>query len=136
MPANFAPVFPLTPNIAFGKLTTANTATDGTGTVATIFTAGTFGARLDKVVARPLGTNVASVARFFLNNGAATTTATNNTLIAELDLPASTSGSAASIGAVLEIAFDTSLPAGWKLLVVIGTTVATGWQFTSIGGDY
>lgn len=136
MPANTAPIFPLTPNIAFAKLTAANTATDGTGTVATIFTAGASGARLDKVIARPLGTNVATVARFFLNNGSATSTPTNNSIVLEVDLPPSTSGSAASIGAQLEIPFDIALPAGWKLLVVISTAVSAGWQFTSVGGDY
>ena len=36
MPANTSPIFPLVPNVAWGKLTTANTAKDGTGTVGTI----------------------------------------------------------------------------------------------------
>ena len=88
------------------------------------------------MIARPLGTNVATVARFFLNNGGATSTATNNSIVLEVDLPPSTSGAAASIGAELEVPFDIALPAGWKLLVVIGTAVATGWQFTSVGGNY
>ena len=72
-------------------LATANTAKDGTGTVATVFTAdATNGGYVQKLVARALGTNVATVLRVFVNNGSATTTAANNVLVAELTLPATT----------------------------------------------
>lgn len=136
MPANTAPIFPLTPKLAFGKLTAANTAVDGTGTTAVIFTAGAFGARVDKIKARALGSNVASVARVFLNNGASSATPGNNTLVGEIDLPATTASNAASLGPDIELALDLAIPATWTVLVCIGTAVSAGWQFTAIGGDY
>ena len=47
MPANIAPIFVLTPNIGFGRITAANTTSDGSGALITIFTAGANGSRLD-----------------------------------------------------------------------------------------
>lgn len=136
MPANTKPLFPLTPNIAFARLTAANAATDGTGTVATVFTAGAEGARLDRVTIVPGGTNVATVLRLFLNNGAATTSATNNTLLREIPLPATTASASRENGPTVEVALDLALPAGWKLTVCLGTAVSAGWSITAIGGDY
>lgn len=136
MPANTAPIFPLTPKLAFGKLTAANTAVDGTGTTAVIFTAGSNGARVDKIKARALGSNVATVARVFLNNGSSSATPTNNSLIGEIDLPATTASNAASIGPDIELLLDIAIPNGWTLLVCIGTAVSGGWQFSAVGGDY
>ncbi len=136
MPANTKPIFPLTPNIAFSRMTAANTATDGTGTVATLFTAGADGARLDKVTIVPGGTNVATVLRLFVNNGAATTTATNNSLLKEVRLPATVASATQENGPTFEIPLDLALPAGWKLTAVIATAVATGWHATAIGGNY
>jgi hypothetical protein len=136
MPANTKPIFPLTPNIAFGSLTAANTATDGTGIVATVFTAGANGARVDRLRCIPRGTNVASVARVFINNGSTNATATNNSLLKEIPLPATAANNAGMMGPDLELALDLALPAGYKLNVVIGTAVSAGWQFTAIGGDY
>ena len=50
MPANFTPVFPLTPKVGRTTLTAANTAMDGTGTCPVIFSAaGSFGARVDRI---------------------------------------------------------------------------------------
>lgn len=136
MPANTAPIFPLTPNVAFAKLTAANTATDGTGTVATVFTAGANGARVDALRCRALGTNVATVVRIFANNGSSTATATNNSLVAERYLPPTAANNAGEMGPLLDVPLDLSLPAGWKITLAIGTAVSAGWQFTCVGGDY
>ena len=48
---------------AAGALTAANVAKDGTGTTQVIFTASADGAFVEKVIARAIGTNVASVLR-------------------------------------------------------------------------
>ena len=96
MPANTAPIFSAKGAIQWNPaiLNTANTAKDGTGTVATVFTGNAAGNNagnfVQKLVARPLGTNVATVLRVFINNGSVNTTAANNSLIAELTLPATT----------------------------------------------
>ena len=141
MPANTAPIFSAKGAIQWNAaiLNTANTAKDGTGTVATVFTGNAAGNNagnfVQKLVARPLGTNVATVLRVFINNGSVNTTAANNSLIAELTLPATTlSEIAAQPDYVLPLNF--AVPAGFKLNATIGTTVAAGFAVTIIGGEY
>jgi hypothetical protein len=141
MPANTAPIFSAKGAIQWNPaiLNTANTAKDGTGTVATVFTGNAAGNNagnfVQRLVARPLGTNVATVLRLFINNGSVNTIAANNSLIAELTLPATTlSEIAAQPDYVLPLNF--AVPAGFKLNVTIGTTVAAGFAVTIIGGEY
>lgn len=136
MPANTAPIFPLTPNVPVGKtLTTANTAKDGTGTVVTLFTAGANGGRVDYVKVRALGTNVATVIRLFINNGSPTSTASNNSLFVDMTIAATTNSETAQLVDNI-ITLDLSLPAGYTITATIGTTVAAGLQCTAVGGDY
>jgi hypothetical protein len=116
-------------------LTTANIAKDGTGTVATLFTAGADGAFVQRLVARSLGTNVATVLRIFINNGGVNTTAANNTLIAEMTLPATTLSEVAA-QPPYELPLNFALPAGYKLNATIGTAVAAGYQVSVLGGTY
>lgn len=115
----------------------ANTATDGTGTTALVFTAdATNGGRIERVTAIHLGTNVAGLLRFFVNNGATAATATNNTLIEELAMPANTvSQSAISTPQVL-VRVPIILPPGYTLRVAVATAVASGYQVTAYGGKY
>jgi hypothetical protein len=136
MPANFKPIFPLVPNIGFTRQTAANTATDGTGTVAPIMTAGANGARCDKLICVAGGTNVATVLRVFINNGGATSTATNNSLLCEVSLPATTASATAQNGPRVEVPIDMTLPNGYKITVCIATAVSAGWHITQLGGDY
>lgn len=136
MPANTNPIFLATPNVSWATLTTANTGKDGTGTVATIFTAGANGGRVEKVVATHLGTNVQTVLRIFVNNGGANSTPANNSLVAEATIPANTT-SETTEQTITEIPFtDMILPAGYRLLATIGTTVASGLQITAFGGNF
>ena len=65
MAANTAPIFSLSPKIGFGgadsnggttgPLKTANTALDGTGTILTVYTAGSCGSFVQKLRFRPAG---------------------------------------------------------------------------------
>lgn len=135
MAANTTPIFPITPKVEWGTLTTANNVYDGTGAVATLFTAGTNGGKVDYIKARAKGTNVATVVRLFINNGSDTTVASNNSLFMERALSA-TSASPTAETADWVIPCNVTLPAGYKITAVLGTTVASGWQFTSVGGDY
>lgn len=135
MPANTAPIYPLTPEVSWGTVTTANTAKDGTGTVVPIFTAGANGSRVDYVKVRALGTNVATVMRFFINNGLTNATAANNSLIMERTIALTTLNEAAELADTI-VQLDISIPAGYVLNVTIGTTVAAGLQVTAFGGDY
>ena len=68
MAANTAPIFTAIPRNPFTPTgTTANTALDGTGGVATLLTAGTNGSVIQKLRMTHLGTNVATVVRVFIN---------------------------------------------------------------------
>lgn len=146
MAANTSPIYSLLGSIQWGTVATANTAKNGTGTVVTIFTAdATNGGRVERVRFRALGTNTATVARIFINNGSDPTTATNNTLYAEITLPATTLSEVAAL-VLQEIpnplniidmsGFPLVLPPGYKLNVTIGTTVAAGYAVTAVGGKY
>jgi hypothetical protein len=58
-----------TPRTAVGQVTTANTNRNGTGTIATIFTGGASGSRIDDISIVATGTTTAGVVRLFLNDG-------------------------------------------------------------------
>jgi hypothetical protein len=136
MPQNTSPIFLLTPVVSWAPTgTAANTNLDGTGTVAAVFTAGTNGSKIEKVILEALGTNVATVIRLFVNNGLATSTGTNNTLVYEIPLAANTISQTAA-SARVEVAIDLVLPAGFKLTCSTGTAIAAGVQVTAVGGNY
>lgn len=141
MPANTSPIFSVQGDIQWATATNAivqsgNTTTDlTTGTIYPIFTGGTNGSYIQRIRFRHLGTNVATVARVWINNGSTTGTAANNTLWDEITLAANTvSQSAAAINYELPLNF--ALPAGYIIYVTLGTAVAAGFKVTVIGGDY
>jgi hypothetical protein len=141
MSANTQPIFSTKGAIQWNPaiLNAANTAKDGTGTVATVFTgnaagnaAGNF---VQKLIARPLGTNVATVLRVFVNNGLTNVTAANNTLIAEITLPTTTLSEVAALPDFI-LALNFAIPPGYKINCTLGTAVAAGYALTVIGGEY
>ena len=58
-----------TPRTAVAQVTTANTNRNGTGTIATVFTAGGSGSRIDDISIVATGTTTAGVVRLFVNDG-------------------------------------------------------------------
>lgn len=138
MPANTSPIFSVAGDIQWSSaaITAANTTTDLTsGTITAVFTAGANGSYVQRIRFRHLGTNVATVARVWINNGSTTGTAANNTLWDEITLAANTlSQVAAAINYELPLGF--ALPAGYVIYVTLGTAVAAGFRATVIGGDY
>lgn len=137
MAANTSPIFTRTADVQWvNGITAANTAKDGTGTVDTVFTAdATEGGFVERLVIRPRGTNVASVMRIFINNGSTNATASNNSLFAEIGLPATTNTEVAAI-AGLVVPLSIPLPAAYKINVTLGTAVAGGYAVTAVGGKY
>lgn len=138
MPANTNPIFSKASNNqwAASTITAANIAKDGTGTVTLVFTAdATNGGFVQGIMFKALGTNVATVARIFLNNGLTNATAANNSLVADITLPATTlSEVAAQPDYFLPI--NRALDPGHKLNVTLGTAVAAGYAVTVWGGKY
>lgn len=136
MAANTAPIFSISGDIKWGTsvLTTQNTAKDGTGTVLTCFTAGADGGFVQRIRFRSAGTNIATVARVFINDGLGTA-ASNNILYDEITLAATTLSEVAALP-VYELPLNFALPAGYKINVTLGTTVAAGYYVSVIGGKY
>lgn len=119
-----------------GAATVANTTKDlSSGTAYLAFTASDNGGYVQRMRFRPLGTNAASMARIFINNGGVTGTSANNILWDEITLP-STLNSETSALPTYEIPLNFALPAGYRLFVTIGTVVVGGFAITVIGGKY
>lgn len=138
MAANNDPIYSKAGAIGLGQLiTTATNGYDGTGANNTlVFTAdATNGSFIQRLRFKAGGTNVATVARIFLNNGSTVGTATNNAFYGELSLPATT---ATATAATVDIDYpmNFALPAGYKIYVELATAVAAGWAVTTIAGNY
>ena len=105
MPANTQPIFTLAGNFTPARIAAANTASDGSGTLVTLVTAGANGTRVDGVRFRnaqvSAAASTAMVHRIFLSN----TSGTNFRLIGEIATPAATR-SASVIGATSIFTFD------------------------------
>lgn len=97
MPANTSPIFGLTPNTVPVQLTAANLASDGSGVITTLVTAGTNGSRVDIVkFTNGQATQAASsnrLGKIFLSDASGT----NYRIIGEV-LLAATTRSATVIG--------------------------------------
>jgi hypothetical protein len=63
------PIFAQALRQAVAAISTANTNRDGSGTVGTIFTAGTNGSRITRVDIAATGTTTAGVVRLYIHNG-------------------------------------------------------------------
>lgn len=137
MPGNTFPIFTKRGQIGMiPNLTLANVARDGTGVVDVLVAAdATNGGFLRKIVVQPRGTNVATVLRFFVNNGGATTVAANNVLFRELSMPATTATEIAAVQGN-EIPINDMLPIGHRIIVTMGTAVAGGIAISAWAGDY
>lgn len=147
MAQNTNPIFPLVPVNTWVSGAAANAATPGvTANTTKDLTAGTIygpiftgkavdGSRLDFIKVRALGTNIATVIRIFINNGAATTTATNNALYIERTLSTTTVSETSEQPDII-VPMGISIPAGYRIYATFGTAVAAGFHLTAIGGDY
>jgi hypothetical protein len=147
MAQNTSPIFPLTPVNSWVSGTAATAGTPGlTANTTTDLTSGTIygpiftgkavdGSRLDFIKVRPLGTNVATVIRIWINNGSATGTAANNTLYLERTLNATTVSQTAEQPDIA-LPISLSIPAGYRIYATFGTAVAAGFHLTAVGGDY
>lgn len=138
MPGNTTPIFSKVGDIQWiNGIATANTTTDLTsGTTYLAFTAdATNGGYVQKIRFRALGTNVATVARIWINNGSSTGTAANNTLFDEISLAATTLSQTSAL-AIYEIPLNIALPPGYTIYITLGTAVAAGYNAQVIGGKY
>lgn len=98
-----------TPKTAVAQVTTANTARDGTGTLATVFTAGASGSRIDDIAIIATGTTTAGMIRLFLHDG------TNSRLWREVAVSAITPSATVSPFSSLLGSLALVLQTGWSL---------------------
>jgi hypothetical protein len=160
MAVTSTPVFTQTPNVGalnaiVSTAMTNTTAFDGTNAAGTalalVFTAGADGARIDQIMCRlastngatASGTSSATVVRFWANNGAANTTATNNIFIGEVAIPATT---VTALGTTQLTTYPLTLPLNGLNIpatyrIYGGLTVAAGGTniaiaLSAFGGNY
>ena len=137
--ANNQPIFSKIGDIQWSgaSASAANTTKDmTTGTTYSVFTAdATNGGYVQRIRFRPLGTNAATVARIWINNGSTTSTAANNILFDEVSLAASTISETRATS-LTELPLNFALPPGYKIFVTLGTVVAAGYAVSVIGGKY
>ena len=138
MAQNTAPIFTQIPNLGFGTINTSNNTFDmTTNTSHSLFVAGTSGSYVSKIRVKPSGSTGATVLRFFLNNGSATTNGANNSLYAELSMPAITSNTSVAQND-FEVPLNIAIPASYVIYGVSANSISagTGFEVTTIGGDY
>ena len=144
MAQNTSPIFGLTPNTGFATIASGasgNNATNGTGTVTTIFTAGSNGSFVQKILIRWTSNttgvgNAIEIIRVYLNNGSTNTTASNNSYIDEVQInpyiPTNTTS-----GNGVEIPIYKSIPASWNINVAnVFTCSGCAFAFTTLGCNY
>ncbi len=139
MAANIQPIYSRLADVQWATeiVQSANTTTTLTsGTIYPVFTADTTnGGYVQRIRFRPLGSNAATVARVWINNGDDTTVAANNSLWDEIAI-ALTTVSQTAAQATYELPLNFPLPASYRLYVTLGTAVLAGFDVTVIGGKY
>ena len=144
MPQNKEPIFTLLGDISNNNVTGMNqlitlAAADYTGisaNYALVWTTNPLsGGYVRGIKFKAGGTNVATVARIFINNGSTPATAANNTFFGEVTLPATT---ATNTTATIEINYplEMAIRAGFRIYVGLATAVAAGWTANAIAGQY
>ncbi len=124
------PNFASAPKIGMGQVLTANAARDGTGTIATIFTAGASGSLIKRVAITATGATTAGVIRLFLHDG------TNARLIEEVPVQANTPNKDMEVWqAFVDYSMaDFAMQTGWSLRA--STEVAEVFNVCVYGADF
>lgn len=126
------PQFIATPRASGAAVTVANTNLDGSGTLATIFTAGANGSRIDSVKVKSsekttYGATTADTVRLFLYDG------TNTRLLTEVNFASVTTSTSVPLPETT-LALGIVIPTGWVLKAATYAGVAC--HVTACGGDF
>jgi len=152
MPVNNAPLLagkPINGRAVWLPGTTANTKSDGTGTIGTdmllLYTAdSTYGGFVQKIRLNPQASaaataTTATVVRIYISTKTSgSTTNADTTLFDEITLPAQTADQATSATNKIEIPIGIAMKAGETILVSMHHAAAanTSWGIFAIAGDY
>lgn len=132
MAVTATPIFLQTPKCWYAQVSTANTARDGTGTIATVVTGGTNGSKIDRIFVFGVGTVTAGVVRLFISDGS-TTRLYYEIMVSAITPSASVQGWFGSL--------DCSLP-GNEIIIPNGYTLkasthnAETFNVFAFGGDF
>lgn len=124
-----SPAFASTPVIGATTVSTANTARDGTGTVATVLTAGSSGTQIREIDLKGLGTTAAGLIVLYAYNG---TTFTPLTEVAVTAITASTTTASYASSVRFDNLF---LPNGWSLVASVTVAQSPAIAVTALGAD-
>lgn len=126
----------LTANMGPVLLTATGDYTGVSGNYKLVFTSDSVnGSYLQRLRFKSLGTNVATVARIFINNGGLQTISINNGFYGECTLPAVTaSNTSGTIDVDYIMTF--AIPPGFRVYAGLATTVAAGWGCMPVAGLY
>lgn len=122
------------PKVGIGTISTANTNRDGTGTIGTVFTAGSSGSRIDAINIQATATTTAGMIRLFVYDG------TTAHLINEVPVAAITpSGTLPAFSTQLNTNTMTQIlpiviPTGYSLRAA--TNNAESFKVIAFGGDF
>lgn len=132
MAASTTPIFTAVPNVGKANVSTANTARDGTGTIATIFSAGSNGSKIDEIVVKATGDPADSVVTIFLYDGS------SYFLFDEFDLGDPAAASTTVVGFRESRHYrNLVIPTGWSLRAAITVALTSGVAVVwALGGDY
>jgi hypothetical protein len=112
---------------AQAQVSTANTNRNGTGTIATVFTAGSNGSRIDDIYITATGTTTAGVVRLFLNDG------TNTYLFEEILVTAITPSTTVAVFQSVQLNLGLILANGWSLRASTNNAETFNIQVTRAG---
>lgn len=124
-----SPNFTNTPRVGIALVNTANTNRDGTGTIATVFTAGTNGSRVESVEITARGNTTNNVVRLFVHDG------TTAFLLEEVLVPAITASTTVKVfRQTIVFSSPIVLPPNYSLRA--STNNAEAYNVIAFGGDF
>jgi hypothetical protein len=127
-----SPAFAATPRNEAASVSTANTNRDGTGTIATVLTAGASGSKIEEIVIKADGDPADCTVVFYLHDGSA------YHVFDEWDIGNPAAGSATTASYREARTYENLiLKSGWSLRASITAAPTSGVvQVHAFGGDY
>ena len=132
MAVTATPIYRQANRVAVAQASTANTNRDGSGTLATVFTAGSNGSQLDHIDITAAGTTTAGMVRLFIHDGT-NARLWKEVLVTALTPSATVKGFASTIDCS-ERSNALYLPSGYSLRAA--THNAESFNVVAVGGDY
>lgn len=127
-----SPAFIATAKIGAGSVSTANTNRDGTGTIATIFTAGASGSKINEIVLKATGDPADSIVNIFIYDGS------SYWLFDEFDLGDPAAASTTVTGYRASRTYENLvIPSGYSIRASITVALTSGVvNVIALGGDF